>query len=144
MTTTVERSALINFSDRQMFDLVKDIERYPEFMDGCSGAKILEQGQDWVVARLELNKAKITQSFTTRNTMSEPNEIELELVDGPFKYFRGHWSFKQLKDQACKVQLRLEFEFKNKLIAMAAGKLFETVASHQVESLCRRARQVYR
>lgn len=126
-----------------MFDLVKNIESYPQFMDGCRSAKILESGDNFVVASLELGKGKISQAFTTRNTMIEPDSINLELVDGPFKYFRGFWSFTALEAQACKVHLRLEFEFKNKLIAMAAGKFFESVANDQVDALCKRAKQIY-
>jgi ribosome-associated toxin RatA of RatAB toxin-antitoxin module len=127
-----------------MFDLVNDIEAYPQFMDGCVGAKILKREGDWLEARLELSKAGVSQSFITRNHLQAPTSMSMTLVDGPFKHLQGCWRFSALADNACKVSFELEFELQNKLLGMAVGKLFESVASKQVDALCERARQVYR
>jgi ribosome-associated toxin RatA of RatAB toxin-antitoxin module len=139
----VERSALVNYSAAQMFDLINDIEAYPQFMDGCVGAKILVRGDDWLEARLELSKAGVSQSFVTRNQLQPPHSMSMNLVDGPFKYLRGVWRFTPLSEQACKVTFELEFELQNRLLGMAVGKLFEVVSNKQVDALCARAKQVY-
>ena len=139
----VERSALVNYSASQMFELINDIEAYPQFMDGCVGAKILARGDDWLEARLELSKAGVSQSFVTRNQLQPPHSMSMNLVDGPFKYLRGVWRFTPLGEQACKVTFELEFELQNRLLGMAVGKLFEAVANKQVDALCARAKQVY-
>lgn len=144
MAHRVERSALVPYSAAQMFDLVNDIEAYPQFMDGCSGAKILARGEDWLEARLELSKAGVTQSFVTHNQLQAPHSMSMNLVDGPFKYLRGVWRFTPLAEQACKVSFELEFELQNRLLGMAVGKLFESVSNKQVDALCARAKQVYR
>ena len=144
MAHRVERSALVNYSAQQMFDVVNDIERYPEFMDGCAGAKILARGDDWLEARLELSKAGVSQSFVTRNQLRPPQSMSLELVDGPFKYLRGIWRFQELAENACKVSFELEFELQNRLLGLAVGKLFEVVSGKQVDALCARAKQLYR
>lgn len=143
MAHRVERSALVNYSAAQMFDLINDIEAYPQFMDGCVGAKILARGDDWLEARLELSKAGVSQSFVTRNQLQPPHSMSMNLVDGPFKYLRGVWRFTPLGEQACKVTFELEFELQNRLLGMAVGKLFETVTNKQVDALCTRAKQVY-
>lgn len=143
MSYSVKRSALVTFSAGQMFDLVNDIEAYPQYMDGCTGATILRRGDDWLEARLELSKAGITQVFVTRNQLQAPERMTMALVDGPFKRFQGCWSFTPLAADACKVSFELEFELQNKLLGMAVGKLFEAVASRQVDALCERARQIY-
>ncbi len=143
MAHRVERSALVNYSAAQMFNLINDIEAYPQFMDGCSGAKILARGDDWLEARLELSKAGVNQSFVTRNQLQPPHSMSMNLVDGPFKYLRGVWRFTALSEQACKVSFELEFELQNRLLGMAVGKLFETVSNKQVDALCARAKQVY-
>jgi ribosome-associated toxin RatA of RatAB toxin-antitoxin module len=140
----VERSALVNYSAQQMFDLVNDIEAYPQFMDGCTGAKILARGEDWLEARLELSKAGVSQSFITRNQLQPPASMSLELVDGPFKYLRGVWRFSPLGETACKISFELEFELQNRLLGMAVGKLFEGISNKQVDAFCTRAKQVYR
>jgi ribosome-associated toxin RatA of RatAB toxin-antitoxin module len=141
---SVNRSALVNYSAQQMFDLVNDIEAYPQYMDGCVGAKILKREGDWLEARLELSKAGVSQSFVTRNQLLAPESMSMILVDGPFKYLKGCWRFTALNETACKVSFDLEFELQSKLLGMAVGKLFESVASKQVDALCERAKQIYR
>ena len=144
MSHKVNRSALVNYSAQQMFDLVNDIEAYPQYMDGCVGAQVLKREGDWLEARLDLSKAGATQSFITRNQLQAPTLMSMELVDGPFKYLHGCWRFTELNATACKVSFDLEFELQNRLLGMAVGTLFESVASKQVDALCARARQIYR
>ena len=144
MAHIVNRSALVNFSARQMFDVVNDIEAYPQYMEGCVGAKILKREGEWLEARLELSKGGVSQSFVTRNQLQVPESMSMTLVDGPFKYLTGCWRFTALGDNACKVSFDLEFELQNKLLGIAVGKLFETVASKQVDALCTRAQHIYK
>lgn len=144
MAHSVNRSALVNYSAQQMFDLVNDIEAYPQYMDGCVGAKILKREGDWLEARLELSRAGVSQSFVTRNQLNAPESMSMTLVDGPFKYLKGCWRFTSLNETACKVSFDLEFELQSKLLGMAVGKLFESVAGKQVDALCERAKQIYR
>lgn len=139
----VERSALVNYSAQQMFDLVNDIEAYPQYMDGCVGAQILRREDDWLEARLDLSKSGISQSFVTRNQLMPPHTMTLSLLDGPFRYLKGVWQFTTLNDQACKVSFTLDFELKNRLLGMAVGKLFESMVNKQVDALCARAKVIY-
>lgn len=126
-----------------MFDLVNDVANYPQFMDGCQSAEVLEESDKLMVARLDLKKAGVKTSFMTRNSLSAPDTIEMSLEDGPFKTLRGVWRFKALTPEACKVSLDLEFEFNSMAMGMAASKLFSSMANDLVDSLCRRADQVY-
>lgn len=143
MAKRIERSALVNFSAEQMFKLVNDFESYPQYMSGCVAAEPIDRGEDWLEARLTLEKAGIRQSFITHNTLNPPHSMALRLVEGPFKRMDGEWTFTPLGDDACKVNFWLEFEFSNRIVGFAAGKLFEQVATEQVNALCRRAKQVY-
>ena len=143
MAYSVNRSALVQFSAQQMFDLVNDIEAYPQYMDGCRSAHILRREGDWLEARLELSKAGVAQSFVTRNHLKAPETMTMTLVDGPFRQLQGCWTFKPLGDNACKVSFDLEFEMQNKILGLAAARLLESVASKQVDSLCARAREIY-
>ncbi|WP_045857803.1 type II toxin-antitoxin system RatA family toxin [Teredinibacter purpureus] len=143
MAKRIERSALVMFSAEQMFALVNDFEAYPEFMSGCVGAELLARGENWLEARLDLEMAGIRQSFVTHNTLHAPDSMHLRLVDGPFKSLEGQWDFQPLSEEACKVSFWIEFEFSNRLVALAAGKLFEHAASEQVTALCNRAKHIY-
>lgn len=141
--TIIQRSALVPHSAQQMFDLINDISTYPEFMPGCIGTEILGTSENTIVARLDLKKSGIKQSFTTKNILYPPHRVDLTLVDGPFKHFTGEWRFETLSESACKVAFCLEFRFKNKLLEMAAGRAFEKIASDQVETFCQRAKAIY-
>ena len=139
----IERSALMPYRAEQIFHLVNDIEAYPDDMEGCVGAEILRREANVVEARLDLARAGVEHSFSTRNRAEAPHWIELELLEGPFDHFSGCWSFQQLGDAACKVSLDLEFRMRSGLLGLAAGKLFEGVTSHLVDALGTRAQQIY-
>lgn len=87
--TVIQRSALLPYTAEQVFQLVDDIEAYPQFMDGCVRAQVLSRDKNCVEARLDLERAGITQSFATRNQLQPPHTIELELLEGPFDSFSG-------------------------------------------------------
>ena len=141
--TVINRSALLPFSAYQLFELVSDVESYPRYMEGCVGACVLRREEDWVEARLDLARAGITQSFSTRNRMSAPREITLELIDGPFEYFAGCWDFRALGDSACKMSLNLEFTINGTLLGVAASRLFDKATNNVVDAVGRRASQIY-
>lgn len=143
MPTTIQRSALVLHSAREMFELVNDVAAYPAFMEGCVGAEILERGDDYMVARLDLRKKGVSYSFTTRNTLRPYEEIVMALHSGPFRELRGAWLFKPLSESASKVSLHLEFEVNNGLLGVAATSLFAGVANNLVAALTQRAATLY-
>lgn len=142
MSHNIERSASVTFTNVQMFDLVNDIEAYPDFMDGCQRATILNRGDDWVEAKLTLGLGGFVQSLSTRNELYPPTRMTMNLVGGPFSELSGEWNFTE-KDGGCEVSLALNFALKNPLMGFAAGKMLEQMAQSQVKSLCQRAEKVY-
>lgn len=139
----IERTSLVPYSCQQMFDLVNDIPAYPEFVPGCSGARILDQAEQRIDAELQISKAGIQQRFATRNQLHEPHRIDLQLLSGPFKSLQGAWHFEALDDSSCKVILRLDFEFSSRMLQFAFGKVFDEVNRRMVDSFAKRARVVY-
>jgi ribosome-associated toxin RatA of RatAB toxin-antitoxin module len=141
--TRIDRSALVNFSAEQMFDLVNDIESYPHFMQGCTAARVLSASEQELVGELTLSKAGIRQTLTTRNVLIPGREMSMELVEGAFNAFSATWRFNPLTETACKVSLQMEFEFAGGLMDFAMEKLFSSSANSLVDALVRRAQQVY-
>lgn len=139
----VSRSALVSFSAEQMFELVNDVARYPEFLPGCSGSRVIESSNEAMVASVDVSKAGISKTFTTSNELVNGEAIVMNLVDGPFKTLKGGWFFTALDEQACKVELKLEFEFSSKMIEMAFGKVFNELTNNMVNAFTQRAKQVY-
>ncbi|MDB6063009.1 MAG: oligoketide cyclase/lipid transport protein [Verrucomicrobiaceae bacterium] len=141
--TTIQRSALVPFTAAAMYQLVNDIEAYPQFMEGCSGAEILRRDEGVVEARLDLAKGGLRYSFTTRNKLLPPERIELALIEGPFDSFSGTWNFRALTEQASKIELNLTFEMSGRLMNFAARKMFDGIANQMVDALVKRAHQLF-
>lgn len=139
----VRKSALVGYSAEQMYDLVADMHAYPEFLPWCESAEILSQDEDQFCGRLEVARVGIRQAFTTCNRFRRGERMELALVDGPFRKLRGVWTFRPLREDACKVQLLLDFEFSGRLIDKAFGGVFHQIANTLVDAFCKRAEQVY-
>ncbi|MCE0493105.1 SRPBCC family protein [Vibrio salinus] len=139
----MSRSALVSFSAEQMYDLVNDVDGYPEFLPGCSGSKVIEATSEKMVASVDVSKVGISKTFTTSNRLIPGEAILMTLVDGPFKTLSGGWYFTPLDEQACKVELKLEFEFSSKMIEMAFGKIFNELTNNMVNAFTKRAKQVY-
>ena len=139
----ISRNALVMYSCQTIFDLVNDIENYPAFLPNCSRATVIEAKGKEVVGTVEIKKGPVCKTFTTRNVLSEYDMITMELVDGPFKHLHGKWCFTKLDENACKVELTLDYEFSSKLVEIAFGGLFKEVANNMVLAFTQRAKQVY-
>jgi ribosome-associated toxin RatA of RatAB toxin-antitoxin module len=136
---TVNRSALVPHSPRQMYDIINDVVSYPQFLPWCVGSHVLASSDDQLVARLDLALGGLSQSFTTRNQLSPPHGMTLELVDGPFSMLAGRWSLLPLGDEGCKVSMQLRFEFNSLLVNAALGRVFTNATDQMVDAFCRRA-----
>lgn len=124
-----------------MFALVHDIADYPKLFDWCDDARILEQADDWLIARLDVRLGGVAASFTTRNTFRQPHSIALALIEGPFRDLRGEWRFVELAADACRVELDLAFDFAGSLIGSALAIGFRRFADRLVDDFVRAARQ---
>ena len=140
----IHRHAIVPYTPEQMFRLVDDVERYPEFLPWCAAAKEISREGDVVTGRVELAKGGIHKAFTTRNKLTPPERIEMSLVEGPFRHLHGFWCFDPLKGgEACKVMLELDYEFSSRLVSMAIGPVFNTVANSLVDAFVARAKKIY-
>jgi ribosome-associated toxin RatA of RatAB toxin-antitoxin module len=140
---SIQRSALLPFSAQQMFDLVNDVNRYPEFLPWCGGSEVVSQGADFMEASVTIAKMGIHQTFTTYNQLISGESIHMELKDGPFKSLNGCWHFKSLSDEACKISFEVSFEMKAGVLSKVLAPVFEQIASTMVDSFCKRAKEVY-
>lgn len=140
----VKRSALVPYTPAQIFALVDDIERYPEFVPWVGQAEVIERREREVIGRLEMHRGGIRERFTTRNILTPPREITLTLVDGPFKTLEGRWTFDPIGgDRGTKVGLSIRFEFANPVMALVASRSFEKNCGELIDSFVARARAVY-
>lgn len=143
---TVHRSVLIWYSAEEMFRLVTDVAQYPKFLPWCDRAKVLEQDEHGMRAEIGISFGGIRQSFTTRNDHVAGRKVSMRLVDGPFSNLDGEWRFNPVGDtgqRACKVELDLNYGFKNAALAAVVGPVFDRIAGTLVDAFVKRAEQVY-
>lgn len=141
--TVITKTAVVPYSAEQMYNLVNDIESYPEFLPWCSNTRVYDRTDAGLRASLTMSTAHISQSFSTENTMQPGRRIDVHLLTGPFKYLRGHWWFEPVDNNSCRVSLEMEFEFKSRLVKMALSKVFHHIVNSLVDSFSERAAQVY-
>jgi ribosome-associated toxin RatA of RatAB toxin-antitoxin module len=140
----IRRSALVAASPQRMFDLINDVERYPEFVPGCAAAEVLERDADSLRARLTVGSGLMRTSFVTRNRLRAPHAIEMELDEGPLKSLAGKWQLTPVAAgnvAGCRVDLDLAFEVQGGLAGLALGPAIERMAGSLVDAFVARARE---
>lgn len=143
---SIHKTVLLWHSAPEMFALVADVPRYPDFLPWCNEGALLEQQGSVVVARVGMSISGLKKSFTTRNTQIEGRSIKLELVDGPFSHLEGTWEFIPLggpEQKACKILFTLNYAFSNRTLESLVGPVFDKIAGSLVDAFVKRADQIY-
>ena len=139
----VERSAIVAFTPAQMFALVNDVARYPEFLPWCAAARVERLSETSVNAAITVARDPLRAEFTTHNTLVPDAEIAMHLTDGPFRHMEGLWRFAAIGGSGTRVNFRVEFEFKSRLMAVALNSTFERMCSTLVDAFAQRAHAIY-
>lgn len=139
----VERSAIVTHTAAQMFALVADVARYPEFLPWCSGAGVEVVSDVEQLATVKISRGLIRSEFTTRNTANPGVNILMRLVRGPFSDLTGEWRFDAIGERGSRVHFRVEFDYKNRALAAAFGSAFEALCGTLVDAFVQRARSIY-
>lgn len=139
----VVKSVLVPYTAEQMFGLVDDVPRYPEFLPWCSNAEAVQHDAALTRATLHINYRGIKQRFTTENTKEPPRSLRMRLVDGPFRTLDGGWRFNDLDGRGCKIEFNLNYEFSNRLLSTLVGPVFAYIADTLVEAFVKRADSLY-
>lgn len=144
----VKKSVLLWYSPAEMYELVTDVERYPQFLPWCDRAEVLERHDDGVTARLGLAYMGVRHAFTTRNANVPGQSVVVKLVDGPFSLLDGTWAFHTLgrpglDAAACKIEFDLRYAFSSTALEAVVSPVFDKVANTFVDSFVKRAESVY-
>ena len=139
----IERSALVRHSAENMFQLVNDVGSYPKFLKWCRSSKVLSETSDEMTAELEIAWKVLHKTFSTKNKLIEGKSIQLELLDGPFEKMHGEWFFKHLRDDACKITMVIDFEFKSSVSNFVFSAIFSQICGSLMDSFIKRADDIY-
>ncbi len=139
----IKRQKIVPYSQQAMYSLVNDVTRYKEFVPWCQKSEVLSRHESELQGELTFAKGGFNKSFTTHNRLHPYHQVDISLVNGPFKHLDGHWQFEDYGNGHCKVSLNLEFEFSTRVLELLFGPLFNQVANTLVDVFCQRARDVY-
>ena len=137
----VKRSALISESPARMYELINDIESYPQFVPWCTAARVVSRKEGEIVATLNIKRGPLKAEFTTRNLFEPASRVLMQLVSGPFRVLEGLWTLTPLGELGCRVELEMRFEFSNRVSGALFEPLFVDTAASLVDAFVRRARE---
>jgi coenzyme Q-binding protein COQ10 len=141
MPTHAEQRVL-PYTPEQLFALVADIERYPEFLPWCIGARIKERRPNLVVADLIIGFKVFRERFTSRVVLDPPGKIDVTYAEGPFRYLDNHWTFERAPE-GCRIGFFVDFEFKSRLMQKVIEVLFSEAVRRMVGAFEKRACDLY-
>jgi ribosome-associated toxin RatA of RatAB toxin-antitoxin module len=147
----VKKSVLLWYTPHEIYELVTDVEAYPQFLPWCERAEILSRDEQGLTARLHLAYSGIRHAFTTKNVQVADESVHIGLVDGPFSLLEGMWRFVPLPlpsppgaDRGgCRIEFELRYAFSNGVLEAAISPVFDRIANTFVDSFVRRAEQVH-
>ena len=133
---------MLPYTPEQMYALVADIERYPEFLPWCVAARIRERRADFVSADLVIGFKMFRERFTSNVKLNPPGRIDVTYAEGQFRYLNNHWSFERAPG-GCRIDFFVDFEFKSRLLQKMIEVLFGEAVRRMVTAFEGRARQLY-
>ena len=139
---THAESRFIPYAAEQLFDLVADVGRYPQFLPWCVGARVRSRSEMELVADLTIGFGPFRESFTSRVALDRPGAIKVRYENGPFRYLNNYWTFVP-EGRGCRVDFYVDFEFRSRILQAAIGVVFHEAVRRMVNAFQVRARTVY-
>ncbi len=138
-----KETRFVSYTAQQMFDLVLDVERYPEFLPWCQSCELISKEENFLIADLGIGYKGIVQKFRSRVQFTSPTDISVDYLDGPMKYLKNTWHFEDTNLQQCKVDFFIDFSFGQGLLQFAVNAVFEKAVSQMIQAFETRAHKVY-
>lgn len=144
----LEKLHTVAHTARNMYDLVCDVEKYPEFVPLCENLNVksrkVRDGKVLLLADMTMAYKMLSETFTTQVLMNPDSlTIDVKYIEGPFKHLDNQWKFEATGEDACEISFKLDYELRSKMLAMAAGTVFDVAFGRFVEAFENRANQIY-
>jgi coenzyme Q-binding protein COQ10 len=134
---------ILPYTQEQLFALVADVERYPDFLPWCVASRIRRRDGDVFFADLVIGFKMVRERFTSKVTLSRPDRVDVTYTEGPFHHLNNHWVFRPLPEGGTEIDFYVDFEFRSKLLQTLIGALFNEAVKMMVSAFEKRARQLY-
>ncbi len=131
------------YTPAQVFALVADVEKYPEFLPWCRAARILERGENEFTAELVISFKGFAESYVSRVTLEEPRRIDVHMISGPFTHLENNWVFSEAPGGGTRIDFALDFQFRSRMLGGLIGALFGSASKKMVAAFTSRAARLY-
>ncbi|MEX2311531.1 MAG: type II toxin-antitoxin system RatA family toxin [Rhodospirillales bacterium] len=142
MPTHAEKR-ILPYTPEQLFDLVIEVEKYPEFLPWCLGCRVRKREEGLVVADMIIGFKVFREGFTSHVSHNRPHRIDVKYTDGPFKYLNNHWIFNRLEDGSTEIDFYVDFEFRSRILQMAIGAVFSEAVRRMIAAFEARAHDLH-
>lgn len=142
MPTHAEKR-ILPFKAKQIFDLVADVEKYPDFLPWVISAKIISREDNKFIADLEIGYKIIRTSYRSEVILTPHQTIDINYVDGPFRYLNNHWHFKELGETLMEVDFFIDFDFQSSYLQILLQSTFTEVVKRMIQAFEKRAAEIY-
>lgn len=142
MPTHAEKRVL-PYSKEQLFDLVAQVDKYPEFLPWCLGCRVKSRTDDQVVADMVIGFKVFREGFTSRVQLNKPDRVDVKYENGPFKYLDNHWIFNDMGDGNTEIDFYVDFEFRSRILQAAIGAVFNEAVRRMISAFEQRAHDLY-
>jgi coenzyme Q-binding protein COQ10 len=141
--TAYKEKVTVPYTPQQMYDLVAGVERYPEFLPWCMGARILKRDGNILYADLIIGWKLLRERFSSKVVLNPPHSVQFDYTNGPLKYLHGDWRFTPTLHGGCLVEFQVDFEFKSRALSLVMGGVFSELVHRMVGAYEARANQLY-
>ena len=137
-----KETRIVPYSSEQLFDLVMDIEKYPQFLPWCVAARVRKRTDAELIADLTIGFGPFRETFTSRVTLDRPQQVKVSYENGPFRYLNNQWDFTP-HERGTEVAFFVDFEFRSRILQAAIGVVFNEAVKRMVNAFLKRARDMY-
>jgi coenzyme Q-binding protein COQ10 len=142
MPTHAEKRTL-PYTPEQLFALVADVEKYPQFLPWCLSCRVLKRDGETIFADLVIGYGLVREKFTSKVVLDAPNTVRVEYMHGPLKYLSNKWDFLRNPDGSCTIDFYVDFEFRNAVFQKLMGVFFNEIVRRMVGAFEQRAKDLY-
>ena len=139
----VHKTTTLPHSAEQMFELVNDVEKYPDFLPWCKAVHVRSRDEKKVKATVDISKSSYKQSFSSLLRLRKNEAVEMHLLEGPFDKFKVSWLFDPVSETQSKVTFDLDYKFSSRIVGMVAGSAIADIAETLLGFVCQRADDIY-
>jgi coenzyme Q-binding protein COQ10 len=138
-----QEKRVLPYTSEQLFDLVMDIEKYPEFLPWCLGARINEQSKSDLSADVIVGYKMFRETFSSRVHFKKPKEIEVEYLKGPMRHLHNKWTFKDVRGGKCEVDFYVDFSLSARIFESIVNQFFNVALARMIDAFEKRAKDIY-